>query len=51
LREVPETMDYEAEVNELKARVATLEKRLDDLHAEVKTLYTQMERESTGLRL
>jgi uncharacterized protein YlxW (UPF0749 family) len=39
-------MDYETEVNELKERVATLEKRVDDLREEVKTLYAQMERES-----
>jgi uncharacterized protein YlxW (UPF0749 family) len=39
-------MDYETEVNELKERVATLEKRVDDLREEVKALYAQMERES-----
>jgi uncharacterized protein YlxW (UPF0749 family) len=39
-------MDFETEMNELKERVATLEKRLNDLMEEVKTLYAQMERES-----
>jgi uncharacterized protein YlxW (UPF0749 family) len=39
-------MDYETEMNDLKERVATLEKRLNGLREEVKTLYAQMERES-----
>jgi uncharacterized protein YlxW (UPF0749 family) len=44
------SMDYEQEMNDLKARVAKLEERLDGLKAEVKTLYNYMERDSAGLR-
>jgi uncharacterized protein YlxW (UPF0749 family) len=43
-------MDYEKEINTLRARVAKLEKRVDGLKAEVKTLYNYMERDSSGLR-
>jgi uncharacterized protein YlxW (UPF0749 family) len=43
-------MDYEKEINDLKARVAKLEERVDGLKAEVKTLYNYMERDSAGLR-
>ena len=43
-------MDYEKEMNDLKERVSKLEHRLDDLRAEVKTLYNYMERDSAGLR-
>jgi predicted nucleic acid-binding Zn-ribbon protein len=39
-------MDYKTEMNDLKERAATLERRLNDLREEVKTLYAQMERES-----
>jgi hypothetical protein len=44
------SMDYEQEMDDLKARVAKLEERLDGLKAEVKTLYNYMERDSAGLR-
>jgi tetrahydromethanopterin S-methyltransferase subunit G len=43
-------MDDETELNELKERVAKLEKRVDDLRDEVRTLYTQMERDSGGMQ-
>jgi tetrahydromethanopterin S-methyltransferase subunit G len=43
-------MDCEIEINELKERVAKLEHRLEDVKAEVKTLFNQMERDSAGLR-
>jgi uncharacterized protein YlxW (UPF0749 family) len=43
-------MDYEKEMNDLKERVSKLERRLDDLHSEVRTLYNYMERDSAGLR-
>jgi tetrahydromethanopterin S-methyltransferase subunit G len=43
-------MDCEIEINELKERVAKLEHRLEDVKAEVKTLFIQRERDSAGLR-
>jgi uncharacterized protein YlxW (UPF0749 family) len=43
-------MDYEKEINDLKARIANLEERIDGVKAEVKTLYNYMERDSAGLR-
>jgi predicted nucleic acid-binding Zn-ribbon protein len=41
-------MDYETEMNDLKERMANVEKRLDDLREEVRALFTQMERDSGG---
>ena len=43
-------MDCESEINDLKDRLAKLEERLDGIKVEVKTLFTQMERDSAGLR-
>jgi len=43
-------MDYEKEIDDLKARIANLEERIDGVKAEVKTLYNYMERDSAGLR-